>query len=391
MQRMRTRARGRTIEFRRSFEAGRRTGRAAPIRVAAVIGAAPFLALAGCQVLGPTAMGAGRGAYNEVLARTDAEQMLATVVRLRYADPIALLSVTNVTASLKFGANIGAEFGVGPQSNYSGNLVPLSGGASYEDNPTISYAPVDGQAFVREWLSPISLEMAVMLLQEGPGGDSSLLEMLVSHLNELPAPHTSSDREGNGFLRAAALLVELRSAGAAHWGAVPGTTDRFELVLGDRNGHTRETVESLLRALDIPPATGAAASAEGPIVRVPLVLGTRAKGERCLALVTRSIAQILRRTASAIEVPADHVATGVVAATPDTPRELDGIPRIRSSRNAPKNAIVAIRHRGWWYFIDDTDLASKRDFQRLEMLFMMRLSEAQRGSQTAPVLTIPVG
>ena len=40
--------------------------------------------------------------------------------------------------------------------------------------------------------------------------------------------------------------------------------------------------------------------------------------------------------------------------------------------------------------MDDRDLASKRIFQRIQMLFLTRLSEATRGTQTTPILTIPV-
>jgi len=40
--------------------------------------------------------------------------------------------------------------------------------------------------------------------------------------------------------------------------------------------------------------------------------------------------------------------------------------------------------------VDDTDLTSKRMFQRIQMLFLTRLSEATRGTQTTPLLTIPV-
>jgi hypothetical protein len=40
--------------------------------------------------------------------------------------------------------------------------------------------------------------------------------------------------------------------------------------------------------------------------------------------------------------------------------------------------------------VDDADLASKRAFLQIQMLFMTRLSEATRGVQGAPLLTIPV-
>ena len=50
-----------------------------------------WLLLAGCQTLGPAALGVGRGAYNDIIARTGSEQTLGLIVRLRYSDPIGLL------------------------------------------------------------------------------------------------------------------------------------------------------------------------------------------------------------------------------------------------------------------------------------------------------------
>src|SRR5262245_990932 len=42
-----------------------------------------WLALSACEGVGPATLGAGRGAYNDVIARTNSEQMLALIVRLR--------------------------------------------------------------------------------------------------------------------------------------------------------------------------------------------------------------------------------------------------------------------------------------------------------------------
>src|SRR4030095_1515664 len=96
--------------------------------------------LASCQTLGPAALGVGRGAYNEVIARTSSEQMLGLLVRLRYSDPMGLLVVSSVTAGLKFTTLAKGEAGFGPRANYSGNLVPFSATFGYEDSPTISYS-----------------------------------------------------------------------------------------------------------------------------------------------------------------------------------------------------------------------------------------------------------
>ena len=75
--------------------------------------------------MGPTALGVGRGAYNDVISRSGSEQTLGLIVRLRYSDPIGLLAVASVTAGLKFNAEAKTEVGFGPRANYAGALVPL--------------------------------------------------------------------------------------------------------------------------------------------------------------------------------------------------------------------------------------------------------------------------
>ena len=41
-------------------------------------------------------------------------------------------------------------------------------------------------------------------------------------------------------------------------------------------------------------------------------------------------------------------------------------------------------------YMDDTDLSSKQLFLQIQILFLARLSQATRGTQTTPLLTIPV-
>ena len=106
-------------------------------------------AIQGCAVVGPSSLSRGRGAYAEVIAETNAEQSLATLVRVRYGAPWILLAVSSVTAQVRFRTDTRAEFGVGPDANFAGALVPLSGGVAYDENPTISYLPVQGDKHLR--------------------------------------------------------------------------------------------------------------------------------------------------------------------------------------------------------------------------------------------------
>jgi hypothetical protein len=166
--------------------------------VVVLLGLSMGFLLAGCQTLGPAALGAGRAAYNDVIARTSSEQTLGLLVRLRYSDPIGLLTVSSVTAGLKFSAEATGQAGFGPRANYAGNLVPFSAGVGYEDSPTISYTPVDGQAFLREWLAPVTLETLALVMQAAMRQDA-LIVLLVERMNGLhnSASATAEERPRN--------------------------------------------------------------------------------------------------------------------------------------------------------------------------------------------------
>ena len=68
------------------------------------------------------------------------------------------------------------------------------------------------------------------------------------------------------------------------------------------------------------------------------------------------------------------------------PRPLRG-PRLQGPQ-APPTAYVAIKNRGYWYYIDDRDQASKST-----LALVLQLSRLDFGTQkaTGPILTLPVG
>jgi hypothetical protein len=126
--------------------------------------------------------------------------------------------------------------------------------------------------------------------------------------------------------------------------------------------------------------------------RIPVIVGVRDGNFDGIAVQTRSVAEIILKAAESIDIPREHVEQGLVEASADSSAFTAPLPtlRIHSSRNAPARANVAVQHRGWWYYVDDADLASKRTFLQIQMLFLTRLYEATRGTQATPVLTIPV-
>ena len=62
------------------------------------------LAIYGCNVIGPQAISGGRGVYAEVINRTEDEEILNVIVRMRYDETFGMISVVSVTANLRFSA-----------------------------------------------------------------------------------------------------------------------------------------------------------------------------------------------------------------------------------------------------------------------------------------------
>ena len=259
-------------------------------------------------------------------------------------------------------------------------------GVGYEDSPTISYTPVDGQAFLREWLAPVTLETLALVLQAATRQDAFIL-LLVERMNGLRNSASATVAERTAFQRAATLLAEFRDLGVASWAQQSGAAGRYELILAHYSDHITE-VQELLRLLELK-----GDPARESMIRIPVALGVGEADFDGLAVQTRSVAEVMLAAAASIEVPSEDVAAGLVEASAASPGSLGAmqpILKIHSSRNAPDRANVAVQHRGWWFYVDDTDLTSKRMFQRIQMLFLTRLSEATRGTQTTPLLTIPV-
>lgn len=365
----------------RALRAGTRT---APFALAAA------LVLTGCgqvfgpkATLGPGAIVRGRGLYNDVIGRTNNEQTLEVIIRARYGEPIDLLAVASVTASLRTSASAESQLGFGAPKTYEGNLVPLALGLTYEDSPTISYVPVQGERYIRNLLAPVGIDILVMLLgiEHAP---AELVAILVKHLNGLQNPMNGSPEDRRAFREAIVLLARLQDAGVATWTATG--TDAFALVLHDYAGRERDGVRALLRSFGLSDA----AARDGRVIELPIRAGVGAATTPALNVQTRSVYDLIELAATAVEVPAEHAARGLADLPPGTAAPLTGFFAVHSGPRPPgDDVLVATRHRGHWFWIAANDRPSKTLFRLLQSLIGMRLVDAT--PQAVPTLTIPVG
>jgi hypothetical protein len=204
------------------------------------------LASTGCAVLGPAAIRSGRAAYNDAITATNNQQVLAMIVRMRYGEPTDLLAVSSVTANLHVQTSALAQFGIGPESNFEGNLVPLGAGITYEENPTISYAPVQGEKYLRQLLSPLPIDLTVLLL--GALGNSpqavTLLFRSINGIQNLDFLADASVHPDPRFARIAELLAGLSRRGDAIWAQEAAKPASYVLALrGEGEAYVQQVLE----------------------------------------------------------------------------------------------------------------------------------------------------
>lgn len=114
-----------------------------------------------------------------------------------------------------------------------------------------------------------------------------------------------------------------------------------------------------------------------------------------LTVTTRSLLGVMYLLSQAVSVPPEHACAGLVTVT----RNPDGSPfdwgqvlgdlfRVQVSKHKPKAAYLAVKYRGYWFFVEDDDAASKLTLTVFNDLFRLQRLGAAEGQ---PLLTLPVG
>jgi hypothetical protein len=335
--------------------------------------------------LGPGSIVRGRGLYNEVITHTNNEQTLDLIVRTRYGEPAGLLSVASVTANLRASAMIGGQFGIGASANYQGNLVPLSAGVAYEQNPTISYVPVQGERHVMNMLSPIGLDLLGLLLST-ERDSHRLISVVIKQVNGLRNSMLDPPPARVAFEESVDRLARLQSAGQAAWTTSANSPGALTLTIQGYAPSNVDVVRELLRMWGLPEAL----ARQGHDIVLPVKLAFGNAPTPQLNIQTRSVYDLIQLAATAVQVPREHVERGLPDAGLDELSPAQGFLTIQNSREQPSSdVLVKVWHRGWWFYIPASDGPSKSSFRFLQSLINMRLVQA--GPQSIPALTIPVG
>lgn len=409
---------------------------------------ASILASAGCA-LGPRALEKSHGMYNESFAQVDSEELLLNIVRLRYNDQPAEIEVSAIATQYEVGAQAEARpFFLAP--NPAGSVfqtftkVLPSGAANASSRPTLSLTPIQSGETVARYMRPVTLE-GVIVFAETSWPISTIFRLWLEGVNGLPnapsasGPTRSFPPEYAQFLRATQLLQTIQDLGELTFRTgeedVPGDPIPADQVTGADLVEARKSGSEYrlspdgkswrlvrrVRKLYLDLSPNALATPEYAeftqllnlkpgLTRYEVTQSTvgfietkpGAPPSEKINLVPRSLIQVLYYISHGVEVPCDHLASGLAKVTLeaggrvyDWRQVTDGLFTVKAvcQKKRPACAAVAVSHRGYWFYIDDTDHATKSTFNLLRPARRLDLGAVtvERRNSSGPTFTLPVG
>jgi hypothetical protein len=351
------------------------------------------LPLTACDSIGPGTVTRDRADYAGSVGDSWKSQMLLNLVKLRYGDIPVFMDVGSVVAGYSLQKTLSgtASFNTfnqgAPFQAITGSLGPTAS-VTYNDSPTITYTPLQGERFARSIMGSIPPQSIMNVLQAGFPVDV-VFRLSVQSINGIDNRRVAGGisrehvRPANPeFYVLLDQLGRIQNSGDI---GVRANAKNDTLTLVFRRSHSaavRQAVRNVTQILSLDPSA----------TEFNVVFGAVPTGNKEIAMVTRSIFEVLLDISSTIRVPESHVVEHRVASTPEGDLGPQGsIPPLvkiesTNSNEKPGDAFVAIPYKGHWFWIDDRDPASKNLFSFILLLFTF----VETGSKDiVPVLSIP--
>lgn len=336
--------------------------------------------------MGPAYVRSSRPDYNMAVQQTNNQELLLNLVRCRYRDPLYFTTVERIAATQELvrGANVGGgrattrnEFAGVPGGSSVERVLstPLSlgGNVSVNEKPTIFYAPIEGEKFVRQMMTPMNPDLLLLLVKSGWSLDR-VFSVGVAELNGLKnaptasGPTPSREPEFRDFREAVRLLRVLQREQLIDL-VKGGDNDGLQLVFSSEAAGREET-RRLKELLRLDPA----------LDTYRVQAGGRREGGSQIVVSTRPLISAMNYLSQGVEAPEADYAAGKVRRTTtadganfDWQEMLGDVFRVQVSERepAPNVAATAVRYRGSWFYIADDDLDSKSTFVLLTQLMSL--------------------
>ena len=342
----------------------------------------------GCAGMGPNALQQDRSNYNIAVQRTNDEQLLLNLVRLKYRDTPFFLEVSNVATQFTFSsaADASAIFPEGPAFNVFG----LGAGVARTERPTVSYSPLQGENFIQRFLSPVSLQTISLLFHSGWNIDR-IFRVCFQHINKIknapsasgPTPEMAPEYEE--FAQFSKLFRYLQARGELEMDYAIHNNVPVLVISFSQKALEYSQTQELLQSLKLSPSLN----------KIVFSLISKNNKQGLVKVETRSLLGAMFYLSQSVKVPVEDRESGKVTHTKtesgetfDWQKLTGDLMRIQSHNSQPNQHVVATKYRGSWFYIDDADLSSKSTFSMLGQIFSL---QAGKSKSMAPVLTLPVG
>ena len=346
------------------------------------------LSIISCVNLGPTTLKSERSKYNISVQKTNDEELLLNLVRLKYRDTPFFMEVSSMASQFTLSTSANA-FG-NPLGDVSKGLFGLGGGVGMTEKPTVTYSPLQGDRFIQRVLSPLPLDTITLLFNSG-WNIERIFRLCFQRMNNLKnAPGASGPTPSHSpyfieFISAVKYLRLLQIEDAINLSyqeenGVP------QLILNiNEEDKNRKEAKQFARATNVRLGS----------TKYVLAFSANPNKANHIRVVTRSLLGIMFYISQAVEVPSEDISKGKVTQT----RTSDGkifnwdkvtgdLLKIRSVSEKPQEYPMSIFYRGSWFYIDDSDLSSKSTFSLLSQIFSL---QAGKIKDSAPLLTLPIG
>ncbi len=342
-----------------------------------------FLCFAACAGIGPTTVSRDRFDYTAAISESWKRQMLFNMVKIRYGDAPVFLDVSSVISQYQIAAQINLN-ATSTQHPWTA-AETLGAMGMYVDRPTITFAPIMGDKFARSLMSPIPPSAILSLMQGGYPVDL-VFRMLVHEINGIrnrfggEARSRPPDPEFNSLVEKMRAL-QLGGGIGMRFKKEDNEAVAVLIIRGKRDPEMEALSLEVRKLLGLDPQTA----------DIRVVYGAIPRDDKEIAILTRSILEVIIDLSTDIEVPAADVREKRVAPTfgeTAAGEKIRPLIRVQSSSEKPVDAFVAVHYRNSYFWIDDRDLFSKKLFSFLMFVFTL-VETGEKG--TAPVVTIPTG
>lgn len=345
--------------------------------------------------------------YSEEIGQAKQQQMLLNVVRLRYNDPVSFVDVERLSTNDRTSVDSRLSTNVAIDGTQIDQIINGNIGSSQNYSPTVVYQALRGKSFADLLLRPVPPSTIFLLSQSGWNIEQMMLCCVarigdVDNVRDAAGPGPSIIADNSRFLELSRLMRETQVSGGLLVQVVNGGVGPIEegsvqdtdpVVIFKWHRGTQQGKE-LAEFLTNNWATSVKDLAGN---RYTTSISTRGNLYGDYAFRGRSVLGTMSAMSLGVHVPPEHAE--IAPLLQGAPGELSGrcaAPSaaqnvvgpyfsVSHSIEKPEMATVAVKYRGYWFYIDDRCRDAKATLDLLNQLYALQAGISS-GSDTLILL-----